>query len=356
MMILLGVFLFALLVVVHEYGHYKVAKRNGVEVEEFGIGFPPRLFSKQVGDTLFSFNLIPLGGFVKLKGEASSDNQPGGFGASSLLTKAKILMAGVGMNVLAAIFIVTVIAWIGLPKMLPDQFTIAADETVSSSNVVITHVMDSSAADEAGITSGDSILTINGADISSAQGLSEATESLAGTAVDIDILRGGEELTLNVLLGDDADEGYLGVLPADLQTSRYSWSAPIVAAGVTLQMIGLVLAAIWEILSGLVAGSAAEAADQLVGPVGIVFLLQNLGDLGINYLLFLIASISVSLAVFNALPIPALDGGRLSVILGAKALRKDLTAKLENSIHGMGFILLMGLFILITYVDVQRFF
>ncbi|MEX0934574.1 MAG: M50 family metallopeptidase [Candidatus Saccharimonadales bacterium] len=356
MMILLGVLFFALLIIAHEYGHYKVAKRNGVEVEEFGIGFPPRLFSKKVGDTLYSFNLIPLGGFVKLKGESTSSEEPGGFGASSLRVKTKILLAGVGMNVVAAIVIVAVLALVGLPKILPNQFSIEANETIASSHVVAAQVIEGSAADEAGITSGDGVLAINDIDITSAEMLSETTASLSGEEVSINVLRSGEEVVVNTVLGTDPDEGYLGVLPVDLESSRYTWAAPIVAVGLTFQMIGLVLVAVWDILSGLFTATAGEAVDQLVGPVGIVFLLQNLGELGLSYLILLIASISVSLAVFNALPIPALDGGRLFLILAAKSMRKNLTEKVENAVHGLGFVLLMGLFILITYVDVQRFF
>ncbi|MEX0919691.1 MAG: M50 family metallopeptidase [Candidatus Saccharimonadales bacterium] len=356
MMIFLGVLFFALLIIVHEYGHYKVAKRNGVEVEEFGIGFPPRLFSKQVGDTLYSFNLIPLGGFVKLKGESNSSEEPGGFGASSLWVKAKILLAGVGMNVMSAIVIVAVLALIGLPKILPNQFSIESNETISSSYVVAAQVVEDSAADEAGIVNGDKILAIDDTDITSAEELSDTTASLSGETVNIRLLRDEQETVVNVVLGNDPDEGYLGVLPVDLESSRYTWAAPIVAVGLTFQMIGMVLIALWDILSGLFTATGGEAVDQLVGPVGIVFLLQNLGELGLSYLMILIASISVSLAVFNALPIPALDGGRLFLILAAKSLRKNLTEKVENAVHGLGFILLMGLFILITYVDVQRFF
>lgn len=356
MMILLGVLIFALLVVVHEFGHFMVARRNGIEVDEFGIGFPPKLFSKKVGATEYSFNLIPLGGFVKLKGESDNDREEGSFGGSTLFVKAKVLMAGVGMNVVAAFFMVLILALTSLPTMLPGQYRVSENETRVSEGVIIADIAEGSAAADAGLEVGDSVVRIQSIDISTTDQLIDATEEFAGEEVEIVLQRGQEEVIAYPQLGDDPEAGQLGVAPIESTTSRYTWAAPIVAMGVTLQMIGLVFSAVANIVIGLFSGTGGEAASQLTGPVGIVFLLQNLGSFGFEYLFFLLASISISLAVFNALPIPALDGGRLAVISVARLMKRELSPEVENAIHGVGFLALIGLFILITYVDIQRFF
>lgn len=356
MMIFIGILIFALLVVVHEFGHFIVARRNGIEVEEFGIGFPPKLFSKKVGTTEYSFNLVPLGGFVKLKGESDNETEKGSFGASSLLVKARVLMAGVGMNVVAAFFMVLILALTSLPAILPNQYRVSENEARVSEGVIIADIGEDSAALAAGIEVGDRVAQVQSVDISTAQQLIDATEEFAGEEVEVVLQRGSEEVRVYPQLGDDPDGGQLGVVPIESTTSRYTWAAPIVAMGITLQMIGLVFSAVMNIFIGIFSGAGGEAASQLTGPVGIVFLLQNLGSFGFEYLFFLLASISISLAVFNALPIPALDGGRLAVISVARLMKKELKPELENAIHGTGFLALIGLFILITYVDVQRFF
>ena len=355
MMIVLGILLFAFLVVVHELGHFWVARRNGVEVEEFGIGFPPRVLSRRHGDTLYSLNLLPLGGFVKMKGESDSDRRPGSLGSASLWVKAKILLAGVGMNVIAAFVIIFILALTQLPTLIPGQYNIADDQTVIRDSVIVSDVLEDSAAQLSGVEPGDEIRRIDGERVESAAGLQDITSDRAGETVAVEIVQDGRDRAVEVQL-DDGDDGPLGVVPAEVQTSRYTWAAPLVAIGLTGQMIWLVLGAIGDIVIGLVSGAGAEAAEDVAGPVGIVAIFQGLSDVGLSYLFFLMATISVSLAVFNALPIPALDGGRLAVILGARVLGKNLSEKVESAIHGIGFLALIGLLILITYVDIQRFF
>lgn len=355
MMIAIGILLFALLVIVHEFGHFWAARRNGVEVEEFGIGFPPRLYGKQAGNTLYSINALPLGGFVKMKGETDSDRREGSFGAASLWVKTKILMAGVGMNLLAAFVILLVLALTQMPT-LPgiDQFQVSQNQTVTQSGAVAAQVVEDSPAATGGLEAGDRIVRIADEEITAAQQLAAATQARAGEEVAVTFEREGSSQTVEVMLSEE--DAPLGIAPVDLETSRYTWAAPVVALGLTVQMVGLVFAAVGDIITSLLAGAGAEAAEDVAGPVGIIFLLQNMGDLGVAYLLILVASISVSLAVFNALPIPALDGGRLAVIAGARALKKHLSETVESSINGIGFLALIGLLLLITYVDVQRFF
>lgn len=357
MMIVVAIILFTILIVVHELGHFWAARRNGVEVEEFGIGFPPRLFGRQYKDTLYSINLLPLGGFVKLKGESDSDRREGSMGAASLWAKTKILLAGVGMNLVAAYVIVLALAWTQLPVVIPEQYTVPADEATAQDAVVVVDVVEDSAAAAAGLQSGDELRTLQGEDVTSAEVFIDDVAELAPATVEIEILRDNEPLLKTAELEEaENGAGVLGLQPFDFESKRYTWSAPMVALGVTAQMVGLVFEALGQIGSGLAGGDPGQAADQVAGPVGIVAIIQSLGDLGPAYILFLMASISVPLAVINALPIPALDGGRLAVILGARALRKQLSENVEAAIHGIGFLALIGLLILITYVDIQRFF
>jgi regulator of sigma E protease len=154
----------------------------------------------------------------------------------------------------------------------------------------------------------------------------------------------------------DNPKGYLGISPGEFQVNRYTWSAPIVAGGLIGQFTELTFKGLGSAVSGLFAGDTAKATEQVTGPVGIFVVLQQGADLGIQFILMVIAIISLSLAIMNVLPIPALDGGRLFVTMVYRLLRRKLTERAEDMIHGTGFAALMLLFVLITIVDVKRFF
>lgn len=362
-MIVVGVILFALLVIVHELGHFIAARRAGVDVEEFGFGFPPKIFGKKLGQhkTLYSFNLIPLGGFVRLKGESDTAKGPHSFGRAPLSSKVKILLAGVGMNVLAVYVIMLFLAVTSLPIVLPGQFTISSDERNKTSKVLVTDVGQDSPASKIGIGIGDQIVSIDGKSVSTAEELQGTTSTRANKTVSVVYIQKGQQKVAAAKLADDNGRGKLGIVPFDVASTRYSWAAPIVAAGATLQMLWLTITGIIGTVVGLVAGLFVQnapntAAENVTGPVGVFVLLRNVGSFGLNYLLVLIASISASLAVVNALPIPALDGGRLALILLGKARKKPVSAKSESAIHSIGFLVLILLIILITVLDIRRFF
>lgn len=392
LLLIIGLILFVALVVVHEYGHFIMARRNGVDVEEFGIGFPPRAWKKRVrsekGDYDFTLNWLPLGGFVRLKGESDDATEKGTYGAASLSAKIKIMLAGVVMNLLAAFVLFTVVAWAGMPRLpevaVPNQFTVASDETEVSQPrnvdvVLVGQVVDDSPAERAGIQPDDELLSINQTAIDDPQTVVDLTESNAGQTVVLEILSAETQETrqVDVELNDREmanEQGFLGVVPYSGQEGfevvRYSWSAPIVAAGTMAQFTQLTFVGLGDALSGFgsylfsfITGdqatretSQAQASAQVTGPVGIFFTLSAVSQEGFSIMLFIIALISLALAIMNALPIPALDGGRLFVTLIFRALKKPLSKPLEEKIHGTGFVVLMGLFILITIVDVQRFY
>jgi len=371
-LLILGLILFIALVVVHEFGHFIVARRNNVEVEEFGIGFPPKVWAKKMKKGfLFTINALPLGGFVRLKGEHDADNAKGSYGAATLWAKTKIIGAGVAMNLIVAIAMFTLLALIGMPKIIDNQFTVDNDTSVTKNDVLVAQVEDSSPASEAGLQPSDRLVSIgtnldNAEKISNEEKLPEATKKFAGQKVQIVYERDGTSKTAETTLrtkdeveaskSTDDPKGYLGVLPTEFTLQRSTWSAPIVGVGVAAQFTQVTFKGLGSIVAGLFQGDTQKATSQVSGPVGVVVLIKDGSKLGVQFILMIVAVISLTLAIMNILPIPALDGGRLFVTYLYRIMRKPLTPKAEELIHGIGFMVLMGLFVLITIVDVKRFF
>jgi regulator of sigma E protease len=382
LLVALGLVLFVGLVVVHEYGHFIFARRNGVEVEEFGIGFPPRIWGKKIkskkGDYLFSLNWLPLGGFVRLKGESDAATAKGSFGAASTLAKTKIMAAGVGMNLLTALVLFTLVALIGMPKILDNQFTVASDTTVvrepkNKGLVKIGELTPDSPAKKAGLKLDDQLVSVAGTPITSPQKLVETTKANAGKQVEVVTKAEGKgPVTRTVTLRDTSP--YLGIGPYSgqdgLEFRRSTWSAPIVAFGVTWDFtkatfagLGKALQGVGSIIAGTVTGNSearragqTEASSQVSGPVGIFAVLQSGASQGIAFILFIVAIISLSLAIMNILPIPALDGGKLFITYISRLFGRRVSENFENYAYGISFLLLIGLMILITFVDVKRFY
>lgn len=361
--------MFVGLVVVHEWGHFIAARRGGVEVDEFGVGFPPKVWGRKVktkkSKFLFTINALPLGGFVRLKGETDSDTRKGSYGAAPLGRKVKIMTAGVIMNLLVAVFLFTVLAWIGMPKLVDNQFTVANDtkliqEVKNPNSVLINDVSDNSPAAKAGLKDGDQIVSFAGTEITKTATVGEVAKANAGKEVPITVVRGDQTATYTVTLNaENTGDGYLGVVSESGATGREvrrsTWSAPVVGVGITVQFTELTFKGLGTAISSLAQGDTQTAKDQVSGPVGIAYILNEVSKIGFNFVLMVIAIISLTLAIMNILPIPALDGGRLFVTLLFHAMRKPLSKKTEELIHGTGFVALMGLFVLITVLDVDRF-
>jgi len=371
-LLILGIVLFIGLVLVHEWGHYIVARRNGVEVEEFGLFFPPRakVLTKRNG-TEYTLNWLPLGGFVKLKGENDADTRPGTFGAATTWVKSKIMLAGVAMNLLTAFLMLTILALVGMPKLVDNQFTIKSDTKIVKNEVLTNTIEKGSPADKAGLQQGNVLRSIQEAGkpaetIQKAEDLSGITKKYAGKKVDITYIASGDQKTVTTTLRGEKEvtasrktdnpKGYLGVVPSEYTLQRSTWSAPVVALGLIKQFTALTFQGLGTAISSLFHGDTQKASEQVSGPVGIFVVLKEGTLLGFQFILMVIAIISLSLAIMNVLPIPALDGGRLFVLLVSRAMKKPLTKETEEWIHGAGFIFLLGLIILISVVDVNRFF
>lgn len=383
-LLILGIILFIGLVIVHELGHFIVARRNGVVAEEFGIFFPPTLWRKKMkGGWDFTINALPLGGFVKLKGEHDADTEPGSFGAASSWVKTKIMLAGVFMNLITAVLLLMILALIGMPKMLENQFTVSGDTKTVRQQIMAGYIEPGSPAARAGLQERDELVRIkSGAThiaLSNARALPEATKQFAGQTVQIDYKRNGAAATATTtLLSHDEvaasrktnkPKGHLGIQPVELTLRRSTWSAPVVAVGLTAQFtymtfqgLGNALAGLGGIIAGWVSGNdtarsnAQAQTDTVSGPVGIFVILKSSSSFGFQYMLFVIAIISLTLAIMNILPIPALDGGRFFIMALSRILKRAISPKAEEAIVGTSFMLLIGLIILITVVDVKRFF
>lgn len=369
-LLIFALIMFVGLVVIHELGHFYAARRGGVEVEEFGLGFPPKAWGKRLkSGLLFTVNWLPLGGFVKLKGEHDSARAKGSFGAASLGTKVTIMLAGVAVNLVAAFVLMTFLALVGMPKLIDNQFTVESDTKVTQNTVFVGRVEQDSPAQRAGLQVRDRLVEIQYTDsndrIGSADELPEITKKAAGQDVTIKVVRGGEELALQAQLRSnqevedsrktDNPKGYLGVSPAEFTLRRSTWSAPIVAAGTIKQFTVETFAGLGTAAWNAVRGNGQKASEQVAGPVSIFVLLKDSSTIGFQFTLMIIAIISLTLAIMNVLPIPALDGGRLFVtLLYHKILRKPLSQETEERIHGTGFMLLLLLMAVITFVDIRR--
>lgn len=370
--VIIGLIVLVVLVVVHELGHAIVARRNGVVVEEFGIGFPPRAWSiKLKNGVLFSLNWLPLGGFVKLQGEHDAASKKGDYGAASFWQKTKILFAGVAVNWIVAALILTALAWVGLPKIVENQFSVPGDTTIVSSPVQVGTVVADYPAAQAGLTTGDTIISIAGEPIDTAPELTEVSLQNRGETVPVVYERNGVQSTVQVTLRD-ADSTVFGVSVGQQEFVKATWSAPIVGAATTVQFTWVTLQGLGQLLGDLFSGLALQlspdqatrqdasarlerAGESVAGPVGILgVIFPAAGQAGFRDVFFLAGIISLSLAVMNALPIPALDGGRWFVTALFRLLRKPLTKQLEENIQATGFMVLMGLIILVTIGDVAK--
>ena len=394
LLLIIGLILFLGLVVVHEFGHFIMARRGGVVVEEFGIGFPPRLFKKRTKKGwLFTINLLPLGGFVKLKGEHDIDTEPGSFGAASIATKTKIMAAGVTMNLIVSFLILTILALVGMPQLVNNQFVIKSDSIYvqrMKTSIEAASVESNSPASSAGIKINDVIVALGTPphlmSVNSVNALPSLTHQFAGQTIEVEYktkinsplvyktvtLR--TKTQVQVAQAEGKQIGYLGVSVFPNQSGvtiiRSTWSAPLVAAGLVKQFTVLTFEGLGKAIAGLagiIAGAVTfntharqaaqtEAASQVVGPVGIFFVFKYGSLLGYQFVLMIVAILSLALAIMNILPIPALDGGRLWLILISRAIKKPLNPHKEELINAVGFAFLMLLVVLITVTDVKRFF
>ena len=370
--IIVGLIVLVVLVVAHELGHAIVARRNGVVVEEFGIGFPPRAWKKKLKNgVLLTLNWLPLGGFVKLQGEHDAANGKGDYGAATFWAKTKILLAGVMVNWVLAAGLLAVVSLFGMPKILPDQFSVASDTVAINSPVRLGDIKEGYPAAEAGFQVGDEINSIAGEPVDTVEDVIDTGTDNRGKTVTVAYTREGVGETKEVTLRD-ADSEVFGAGLSQERSLRATWSAPIVGVATTAQFTAATIQGVGQLASDFFGGLVGQlttneqarsearervdrASDSVAGPVGILgVIFPAASESGVVEVLFLAAIISLTLAVMNVLPIPALDGGRWFVTALFKLFRKPLTKSREEAIHGAGFMALMALIVIITVADVGK--
>lgn len=351
----------SVLVMIHELGHYTVARLFGVHVEEFGFGLPPRLWGKKIKGTIYSINWLPIGGFVKLAGEDAEDidkerqkattakERSRFFWAKSRGQRALILSAGVFMNFLLAVAITALL----LTRGIIEPTKIVHIETVT----------ENSPAAIAGLEEQDVVSSIQFADATGVQtkmletpdALIEIVKANAGQPVTLSILRNGNPLTITLTPRKDPPkgEGPLGVAVSNLEKHTYPVSqAPWLAVKINAERVGMMLTSLGSVIAKLVTGQKL-ASGEIAGPIGIAQVTGEAVKYGFDAVLEFMAILSLNLAVLNILPFPALDGGRLVFVIADKFGKKARPA-VERMIHQIGMIILLALILLVTVNDILR--
>ena len=372
--IIVGIIVLVILVTVHELGHGIVARRNGVVLEEFGIGFPPKAWSRKLKNgVVFSLNWLPLGGYVKLQGERDSASKKGDYGAATYWQKTKILFAGVVVNWLVAVFLITILALVGLPKIIPNQFSIPSDTQQQAGLVTLSSLVNNYPAANSGLKSGDKISSVNNQPIKTVAQFITYTKANRGKTVSVQYIRDGKSQTASVTLRD-TETATFGSRLSQQESIRATWSAPIVGIATTGQFTWVTIQGLGQLVSNLVTGlvgqlspnastrkdastNLATAGGSVAGPIGILgTIFPAASKSGPIEVIFLAAIISLTLAVMNVLPIPALDGGRWFVMTLYKLRKKKLTKEREEKIQAIGFTALMVLILVVTIGDVAKLF
>lgn len=356
MSIIIFIIILSALVLVHEVGHYWAAKRSGIRVDEFGLGYPPRakkLFTRKGTD--FTLNWLPFGGFVKIFGENPSEEPasatPDSFQSKNRGIQAFVLAAGVVCNFLFAWLLISLGFMFGLPAPL------GLSLPTENAQMTITVVIPGSPAEEAGLRSGDVITELSRGEEKADLNPVEAAGFISASTepVTFDIKRGDslEEVVVTPVEGIVADRPAVGISmdmvgTITLPVHQALWHGLLVTSELTL----ITAKSLGNFLYEAVAGRA--DFSQVTGPVGLVSMVGDVGELGFVYLISFTALISINLAIINLLPIPALDGGRL-LFVGIEALtRRPIPARIFNAVNTAGFILLVALMIIITIRDIRH--
>lgn len=357
------------LVLVHEFGHFSMAKKFGIRVDEFGFGFPPKLFGIKKGETEYTFNLLPIGGFVKIFGENPDDLNTNGPDASRSFVhkpawqQSIVLVAGVVANLLLAWILFSVGFMSGLPTSVGSE---APGAKLTDVNLVIVSVTESSPAQKAGLASGDKIISLvhshpNGQDDIltkvSPDGVKNFIHDHKGAEIELTYLRGKnpEIQVAKVQVGEVKGTPAIGIAMDEIGIAKMPffasfWEGAKLTVDLTKSTFKGILRLFWDGIKGK------GSLDGVSGPVGMVGIVGDAYSFGLVYLLSFAALISINLAVINLLPFPALDGGRLFFILIEKIKGSAINPKIVNSANTLGFTLLLIMMLLVTYHDVVKLF
>lgn len=354
MTILIFIILLAILVFVHELGHFATAKRFGMKVEEFGFGFPPRakkLFVKN--GTLYTLNWLPLGGFVKIKGESGDHREEqDSFASKKPWQRFIVLVAGVTMNLVLAWALFTIGYSIGLPQVVDDNNA----KYMRDQKVQIIAIEPNSPAQVANLNVGDTILSIDENRLEEISLIQNYIGEKADQTVVLKVQRGNEFIEQEIVPQklNDTDRAIMGVALVKTGIISYPWYQALwEGVKTTVFTTWQIILAFGNMLKNLFINGSLGA--DIAGPVGIAVLTGQVVNLGFIYILQFAALLSINLAIINILPIPALDGGRVLFLGIEKILRRPINQKIEAIVHNIGFMLLMLLVVVVTFRDIGRF-
>jgi len=355
MAILVFIALLAVLILVHELGHFLMAKKEGVKVEEFAFGFPPRLWSKKIKGTVYSLNLIPLGGYVRLYGEDEPRGK-GSFISKSVWSRFKIVSAGVIMNLLLGYLFLLIYLGLGNGPLASNPSDYSSWVNSYRIYPIILQIDSDSAAEKMGLKVGDIILQVNGREFERAESFSRFTAQNPNQEIEMSVQRDKEILTLKGRIDSNESRGEIGVTVADyFDKVRFKWWAVPLMAGIDLfNLIATILYFFGNLVLSLF--GRAQPIGTVVGPVGIYILTKKAVELGFSYVLRLATFLTVNLALVNFLPLPALDGGR-AILLGLEKIKgKRLKPEVESWVHLVGFIVILVLMVALTIRDIVKLF
>jgi len=334
MTIIAALLLFGVIILIHEFGHFIFAKKNGITVHEFSIGMGPKLFGKEKNGTMYSIRILPIGGYVSMEGEDEESNKPGSFGTKSILQRASVIFAGPFFNlVLAVIFLIPVFIYMGSPTTTLE-------------------ILDNTPAAKANLQTGDIVKSINGKEVNSWNEFTKIISSSKGEELSIAVDRNNKTVKVNVMPEKNKDGTYkIGVTYKKDRSIISAIKQSFIQTGqITIQMITFLK----QMITGTVPGGF---TNSVAGPVGVISIVSGAAKTGIMNLLYLGSIISLNLGIINLVPFPALDGGRLLLLFiewirGGKKINPDR----EAMINMIGFCALMAFMVFITYNDVTKLF
>lgn len=364
MTIILFLVVLAILIFVHELGHFIVAKKSGIRVDEFAIGFPPKIISWVRGETKYVLNLIPFGGYVKIFGENPDEESISGEDSKRSFVNAKkwkqvcVLISGVGMNIVFAWILISISFMFGSMVPVGEGTDNSYAKYVKDSQVILTSVKVDSPAEKAGLLQGDKLISIGTTtgNILNPTKVRELIENSKVNEIIITYSRAGETKYATVTPEISPDNRkIIGIYMENVGTVKLNPVLALWEGGkLTLTTFKQVAVGLGSFFVNIVKGQA--DFSQVSGPVGIVGLVGDAAHFGLAYFFGFVAFISLNLAVINLIPFPALDGGRVLFVIIEALIRRPIKPKIVNTINTVGFIILISLMLIITYRDIMKFF
>ncbi|HVB19708.1 MAG TPA: M50 family metallopeptidase [Candidatus Paceibacterota bacterium] len=359
MSILIFIVVIVVLIIVHEFGHFAAAKISGMRVDEFGLGYPPRaLIITKRGETLYTINWLPFGGFVKIFGEDGEAAGPRAFSRRPRIAQALVLLAGIAMNLLFAYVLITGALIAGTPRALSGTEVATAHNT----QLAVASILPDTPAAAAGLLAGDVIVSAKDPTgqwrAADPESFSAFVAQSDGSAILLELERNGQIQTIKAtpaegVVANDPFRYALGVEVATIGVAPLSFGAAITeGASLTLSATMLTAVGLWHFFYGVFTLSA--NLSQVAGPVGIASVVGSASAQGIGDLLSIMALISINLALINLIPIPALDGGRLLFVIIESVIRRPIKPSVAHTINSIGFVFLVLLMVVVTAHDILK--